>query len=71
MMATDRIQGNEAMANRQDQARASVEQVGAPARQAIRESFAAVEQASQQAAFTTERLSQQGGQVAATAFGTA
>ena len=53
MMATDRIRGNEAMANLQDQARASVEQVGAPARQAIRESFAAVEQASQQAAFTT------------------
>lgn len=77
-MATDRNQRNETMTNTQDQVRqnmaatrATVEQVDAQARQATRESLVAVQQVSQQAAFTSERLSQQGGQMATTAFGAA
>ena len=59
-MATDRNQRNETTTNMQDQARQNMA--------ATRDT---VGQVSQQAAITTERLSQQSGQMATTAVGTA
>ena len=66
-MATQQEQFRENVAAAQDQ----VEKISAQARQATRESAQAAQQTQQALAQNTERLSQQGGQVAATAFDTA
>jgi polyhydroxyalkanoate synthesis regulator phasin len=66
-MATQQEQFRQNVAAAQDQ----VEKISAQARQATRETAQAAQQTQQALAQNTERLSQQGGQVAATAFDTA